>query len=172
MFYENVFIVLRRFTRENEFKRVVISTSKTNDNGNATQQFQCCPDKVYFVIGKINITPDNTRLPIYSTYFIRFRIAGNGSDDWLGLVEWLAQRGALKVVVALEKYSLTPKISRKFNILLNRYKGITIQLVSESLLSTEDAACGLLSSSTTTYPLAAVFFVSSVSLIVDDRTLI
>jgi len=78
-------------------------------------------------------------------------------------VEWLAQRGALKVVVGLEKYSLTPTISRKFNILLDRYKGITVQLVSQSLLNTEQAACDLLNSSTETYPLAAVFFVSGVS---------
>ncbi|XP_060836307.1 fatty acid synthase-like [Rhopalosiphum padi] len=128
---------LERLTRENEFKRVVISTEKANNTGNMIHQFQCYPDQVYFVIG-------------------------DESNDWLCLVEWLAQRGALKVVVGLEKYSLTPTISRKFNILLDRYKGITVQLVSQSLLDTEQAACDLLNSSTETYPLAAVFFVSGV----------
>jgi len=92
----------------------------------------------------------------------RFRL-GNGTDDWLCLVEWLAQRGAIKVVVALEKYSLTPVISRKFNMFMDRYKGITVQLVSQSSLNTEESACGLLDSSVTTYPLAAMFFVSAVS---------
>ncbi|XP_022162608.1 fatty acid synthase-like [Myzus persicae] len=128
---------LEKLTRENEFKRVVISTSKVNHAGNAIRQFQCCPDKVYFVIG-------------------------NACDDWLCLVEWLAQRGALKVVVGLETYSLTPTVSRKFNIFLDRYKGITVQLVSQSLLDTEQSACDLLNSSTAIYPLAAVFFVSGV----------
>lgn len=97
---------------------------------------------------------------INSTYFT---CIGNGTDDWLCLVEWLAQRGASKVVVALEKYALTPKISRKFNILMNRYKGITVQLVSQALLNTKESACNLLNNSITAYPLAAVFFVSIVS---------
>jgi len=88
---------------------------------------------------------------------------GNACDDWLCLVEWLAQRGALKVVVGLETYSLTPTVSRKFNIFLDRYKGITVQLVSQSLLDTEQSTYDLLNSSTATYPLAAVFFVSGVS---------
>jgi len=88
---------------------------------------------------------------------------GNACDDWLCLVEWLAQRGALKVVVGLETYSLTPTVSRKFNIFLDRYKGITVQLVSQSLLDTEQSAYDLLKSSIATYPLAAVFFLSGVS---------
>jgi len=88
---------------------------------------------------------------------------GSSCDDWLCLVEWLAQRGALKVVVGLETYSLTPTVSRKFNIFLDRYKGITVQLVSQSLLDTEQSAYDLLKSSTATYPLAAIFFVSGVS---------
>lgn len=78
-------------------------------------------------------------------------------------MEWLAQRGALKLVVALEKYSLTPKIARKFNIIMDRYKGLTVQLVSQSLMNTEDSAFNLLKNSITAYPLAAVFFVSNVS---------
>ncbi|XP_025202615.1 fatty acid synthase-like [Melanaphis sacchari] len=126
---------LEKLTRENEFKRAVISTEKANNTGNVIHQFQCCPDQVYFVIG-------------------------NEANDWLYLVEWLVQRGALKVVVGLEKYSLTPKISQKFNILLDRYKGITVQLVSQSLLNTEQSTYDLLKSSIETYPLAAVFFVN------------
>jgi len=88
---------------------------------------------------------------------------GNACGDWLCLVEWLAQRGALKVVVGLETHSLTPTVSRKFNFFLDRYKGITVQLVSQSLLETEESAYDLLNNSTATYPLAAVFFVSGVS---------
>jgi len=122
----------------NECKQVVIPISKDTNFGNVENQFQCDMDKVYFVIE-------------------------NETEDWLYLVEWLAQRGALKIVVALEKYySLTPKISRRFNILMGRYKGITVQLVSTSLLNTEESAYNLLNNSTTSYPLAALFFVSSV----------
>ncbi|XP_025423656.1 fatty acid synthase-like [Sipha flava] len=128
---------LEKLTRQNEFKRVVISTTKDNHVGDVTQQFQCYSDQVYFVIG-------------------------NGSDDWLYLVEWLAQRSALKLVVALEKYSLTPIVSRKFNMIMSRYKGITVQLVLRSLLNTEESTCNLLKNAITTYPLAAVFFVSAV----------
>lgn len=84
-------------------------------------------------------------------------------------MEWLVQRGAVKAIVALEKYSLTPIISRKFNILMDRYKGITVQLVSQSSLNTEESAYSLLNSSITTYPLAAMFFVSTVSVVVFCR---
>lgn len=78
-------------------------------------------------------------------------------------MEWLAQRGALKIVVALDNNSLTPKISRKFNIFMDRYKGITVQLVSQTQLNTKESACSLVISSITTYPLGAIFFVSAVS---------
>lgn len=160
----------RKLMRENEFKRLVISTSKDSNIENIANQFQCYPDKLYFVIGninyltiwksKINNNKTNCRVIIGLLYVF---CSGNGSDDWLCLVEWLAQRGVLKIVVALETYSLTPKISRKFNILMNRYKGITVQLVPQSQLNTKESACSLVINTITTYPLGAIFFVSAVS---------
>ncbi|VVC29215.1 Hypothetical protein CINCED_3A015604 [Cinara cedri] len=137
---------LEKLTKENILQKVVISTSKDKNfssiTGNTTRQFQCCPNKVYFVIGQ-------------------------GSDDWLYLVEWLVQRGAFKVVVVLVKYSLTPKMSHKFNMFMDRYKTINVQLVSQSLLNTEISAYNLIAViSTMQCPLAAVFFLSSV----DEKT--
>lgn len=114
------------------------------------------------MIGKI-ITPWFLKIKCpWINLFVWFCL-GNGSEDWLYLVEWLAQRGALKLVVALEKYSLSPKVSRKFNMMMDRYKGITVQLVLQSLLNTEESACDLLKNAVATYLLAAVFFVSAVS---------
>lgn len=155
----------------------MVSTPKDNCSNyiarNTAGQFQCGPNKVYLVIGK--------RYKYSFFFFFLFRFnrniktrysdynIGHGSDDWLYLVEWLAKRGALKVVVPLENSSLTPKMSRKFNILTDRYKSLNVQLVSRSLLNTENSAYNLLNnSSTTRCPLGAVFFLSSVSSTVVD----
>ncbi|XP_050423204.1 fatty acid synthase-like [Adelges cooleyi] len=135
---------LETFSREADCKRVVISTSSANNNSNnnasnvkLTDEFYCYRDKIYFVVG-------------------------NGTDEWLTLAEWLMLRGALKIVVALDKCSLTSRTSWKFNILLDRFNGVSVKLITQTSMNTTQASFSLLDDIVAKHELAAVFFVKNV----------
>lgn len=76
-------------------------------------------------------------------------------------MEWLIQKGAKKFIVALDNFSLGPKLSHQINRLLVQKKA-TIILTSSKKAETAQDASGLLAEANNVAPLEAVFFVSLV----------
>lgn len=73
--------------------------------------YQCHPDHVYVVVGKYfnfkNISI-NTQMS-----YLYLSTLGNKSD-WLDLAEWLVDRGAQKVVIAVKRCLMSSNNCRRF----------------------------------------------------------
>ncbi len=89
--------------------------------------------------------------------------AGGGKKTklWFELLEWLIKRGARKFVVALDNFSVDPKISHQINRLLVQKKATIILTTLKKADTAEDAA-SLIAEANNVAPLEAIFFVSLV----------
>uniref|UniRef100_A0A2S2P8N0 Fatty acid synthase n=1 Tax=Schizaphis graminum TaxID=13262 RepID=A0A2S2P8N0_SCHGA len=121
-----------------EYNRVVLALEEGNTlekslKESEFEKYQCYSNRVYLIIGSK-----------YST--------------WIDIAEWMVMRGARKIVVALKKYSMSTTASRRFNLLISRYKDTMIQIVSDSNLNSKEDLILLLNDTTAIYPLGAVFF--------------
>lgn len=84
------------------------------------------------------------------------------NNYWFQLLEWLISKGARKVIVAIEDFSVGPKISHQMNRLLNQKK-VSVILTSSQKTTTLQDSTQLIADANRMAPLEAVFFISMVS---------
>ncbi|KAK7602868.1 hypothetical protein V9T40_006842 [Parthenolecanium corni] len=84
---------------------------------------------------------------------------GKKTKLWFELVEWLINRGARKFIVALDNFSVDPKISHQINRLLVQKKATIILTTIKKTNTVEDSA-SLIAEANNVAPLEAIFFVS------------
>ncbi|VVC29220.1 Hypothetical protein CINCED_3A006213 [Cinara cedri] len=109
-----IFDAMRNASKSNTSEKVILSLN--DDFGNANKSslenfkcdtYQCNPNYIYIIFGN--------------------------ASDWLDLAEWLADRGAQKIVITIKRCLISSINSRRFDKLISR--NVSVQIESNVYLN-------------------------------------
>lgn len=95
---------------------------------------------------------------------IEQNVIGSGEGLWLDTAEWLIQRGARKLLIALDKDIHTTNFCRRFDRLID-LSYVRIMLTSASRINCEENTADLIREVESLGPVSGIFCVALVSLI-------
>lgn len=94
---------------------------------------------------------------------IEQNVIGSGEGLWLDIAEWLIQRGARKLLIALDKDIHTTNFCRRFDRLID-LSYVRIMLTSASRINSEENTADLIREVESLGPVSGIFCVALVSL--------
>ncbi|XP_016657076.1 fatty acid synthase isoform X4 [Acyrthosiphon pisum] len=136
----NLFDTMRINASSITYKKVLLSindNTKDNDCSKLNEKvecnmYECHHDKIYLIVGN--------------------------RGDWLDLAEWLAERGAKRIMIVVKRCSMSSTVCRRFDQLISR--NVSIQIESDLHLKTKEESLNWLNYLTSSKELGALFIVN------------